>query len=74
MALVQPRSALYGKNMGDLSLFAVHVKMAGGQGMSPVPPDFTEGKIFTVVRELAVTSTLKHQSFSLPLLTLSLRH
>lgn len=36
--------------MDDLSLFAVHVKMAGGQGMSPVPPDFTEGKIFTVVR------------------------
>lgn len=23
------------KNMGDLSIFAVHVKMAGGQGMSP---------------------------------------
>lgn len=50
MALVQPRSALYEKNMGDLSLFAVHVKMAGGKGMSPVPPDFTEGKIFIIVR------------------------
>lgn len=35
--------------MDDLSLFAVHVKMAGGQGISPVLPDFREEKIFTVV-------------------------
>lgn len=49
--------------------------MAGGQGLSPVPPGFKEGKSGkTAPEELAVTSALKHQSVSLPLLTVSLRH
>jgi len=49
--------------------------MAGGQGISPVPPGFKEGKSGETARkELAVTSALKHQSVSLILLNVSLRH